>query len=80
MKHWNLLLEIQGNRNVKVLVGIFYTRSNSAASNNAKLIALLQKLVMQYHCKMLILGDFNLPNIVWDSLRILDKGSVEVKK
>ena len=75
-----LMLEIQGNNSVKAIIGVLYRSPNSPPGNNLNLFKLLNTVVALYKCKILLLGDFNLPNIDWESVTVIDKGTEEIRR
>ena len=50
----------------RMLIGLVYRSPNSSDANNDKLLHLLQDLPRIYpHTHLLLMGDFNFPNIDW---------------
>ena len=50
-----------------MLIGLVYRSPNSSATNNDKLLHLLQDLPDIYLHSHFLMGDFNFPNINWSN-------------
>jgi len=48
-----------------VTVGAFYRSPNNSVENNSKLLSLLDSINSKITGKLLLVGDFNPPNINW---------------
>ena len=54
------------SKNTTLLFGLIYISLGSAESNNSKLLELFQIISQQYsHTPLLLMGDFNFPDINW---------------
>ena len=62
----NIVLEIQVNKNNKLHLGTVYRSPNSTDDNNKAVLNFISKF-STYSGYKLILGDFNCPNINWDT-------------
>ena len=49
----------------KAVIGVVYRSPNSSATNNGKLLNCIHELS---HRHLVIMGDFNYPNIDWENL------------
>ena len=61
----NVLAEISINNKDKLLCGVFYRRGESSSVNNKRLLNTLEDINEKKHSHVLLMGDFNLPNINW---------------
>ena len=59
-------------RRSKVLVGTVYRKPNSSSDNDRKLVDIIEKAT-DISSEVIILGDFNLPEIVWTEMRAKSK-------
>lgn len=51
----------------KILIGCIYRSPNSSEENNQRLLNQLQEVITSYsHTHVVIVGDFNLPNVNWE--------------
>ncbi|KAK7093942.1 hypothetical protein V1264_007621 [Littorina saxatilis] len=63
----HILAECKRDNLPSLLVGLVYRSPNSSKDNNEKLNSLLVKAAQLKHYELLIMGDFNYPEIDWDS-------------
>ena len=59
--------EIPLNSKYSMLVGVIYRSPGSSEANNVKLNQTIIEAVGLNHSHFLLMGDFNYPNIKWDS-------------
>ena len=59
--------EIPLNSDDTMLVGVIYRSPGSSEANNEKLNQTITEAVGLNHSHFLLMGDFNYPNIKWDS-------------
>lgn len=76
----NLFVKIKTSKNESILVGLIY-RSPSENSNekNEQLRKLINEAVNMDNAHLLLMGDFNYPNIDWDLLLVKGEQSEEQK-
>ena len=65
-------IEVVNNDGKKTVIGVVYRSPNSAETNNEKLNKCLQELSNR---NLVIMGDFNYPNIDWNNLHTTRDGS-----
>ena len=54
------------SKNTTLLIGLIYRSPTSVESNNSKLLEIFQIISQQYsHTQLLLMGDFNFPDINW---------------
>ncbi|KAK3089529.1 hypothetical protein FSP39_004304 [Pinctada imbricata] len=63
----NLFVNININIHDKMLVGIIYRSESGSDENNSLLNVLITEACEKGYRKLLIMGDFNYPNIDWDT-------------
>ncbi|VDH94238.1 Hypothetical predicted protein [Mytilus galloprovincialis] len=64
----NLFIKVKLNQNDKLLVGLIYrTPSNSSKEYNDKLVNLMSEATDMGYSHILIMGDFNYPEINWET-------------
>ncbi|KAK3086529.1 hypothetical protein FSP39_019677 [Pinctada imbricata] len=63
----NLFVNININIHDKMLVGIIYRSESGSDENNSLLNDLITEACEKGYRKLLIMGDFNYPNIEWDT-------------
>ena len=68
----HMWLEVSPKHQEKLLIGNIYRSPGSTVQNNAALCTLLNASVSQGYDHVLIVGDFNLPNIDWETRMSLD--------
>ena len=65
--------------NMKLTVGVCYRSPSSKEDNDIKLFDLINHLCMSKRENLLLLGDFNWPNINWSSWTSSSKSGSELK-
>ena len=60
-------VEIKLNANDKLLILAIYRSPNSSSTNNEKLNNLIRNIDIHGYSHLLLLGDFNYPEITWES-------------
>lgn len=70
--------EIRINDKERLLVGVVYRSPSSTAEDNRKLISLINEMACMKHKSLLIMGDFNYPDIDWATLTA-DEGKQAVE-
>jgi len=60
--------EIRINNKERLLVGVVYRSPSSTEEDNRKLISLINEMACMKHKSLLIMGDFNYPDIDWATL------------
>ncbi|CAG2196936.1 unnamed protein product [Mytilus edulis] len=64
----NIFIKVKLNQNDKLLVGLIYrTPSNSSKEYNDKLVNLMSEATDMGYSHILIMGDFNYPEINWET-------------
>jgi len=61
----NIFIRIKAHENNYVLLGCIYRSPNSTKLNNNALLELLDGIQYNSFCSVIIVGDFNLPDINW---------------
>ena len=61
----NMFVEVELNGHNKLLIGLIYRSENGTAENNVMLNSLLTEARKLRHSHLLLMGDFNFPNICW---------------
>ena len=65
-----LILEVFGKNKSRLILALIYRSPNCSTKNNELLLNLLENLVKDKNDPIVILGDFNLPNIDWTNLYV----------
>jgi len=73
------VLEIACKENTKLTIGVCYRSPSSKEDNDIKLFDLINHLCMSKGGNLLLLGDFNWPNINWSSWTSSSKSGSELK-
>jgi len=71
-----MFIEIIVNNCCTITLGAFYRSPNSSLDNDNKLITLLDSLKGIILDKLILLGDFNLPNINWSNCSVVNNANV----
>ena len=74
-----LILEVFGKNKSRLILALIYRSPNCSTKNNELLLNLLENLVKDKNDPIVILGDFNLPNIDWTNLYV-NGGNEESKQ
>ena len=61
----NVFIRINVNENDHIFVGCIYRSPSSTALNHTSLLELLDCIEYNKYCNVIIVGDFNLPDINW---------------
>ena len=70
--------EVQLNNSDKLLTGLIYRSDSGTSENNENLIKLLEEVSNSGYTHTLLMGDFNYPNINWDSMHVPNENSTEM--
>ena len=63
----NVFVQITGSNNITLTIGIIYRSPNSDSINDGKLFDLLNSVSGTEKGDLLLLGDFNFPDIDWST-------------
>ena len=69
---YSVWIEVVNNDGNKTVIGVVYRSPNSTETNNEKLYKCIQELSNR---NLVIMGDFNYPNIDWNNLHTTCDGS-----
>src|ERR1043165_7676199 len=61
----NLVLQIRVTNDTSIIFGTFYRSPISDSQNDFYLLDLINSICKEYKDRLILIGDFNLPNISW---------------
>jgi len=68
----NVFLSFKLNESARILLGCIYRSPSSGSENNTKLLELINNIHYRNYSNVIIVGDFNLPDINWEAPQISD--------